>query len=122
MGLSAVPAAAETDGVRMRDTSAQDRIVAAGPARGGRVWWLVAITFVVLSIGALAGWRHWQGAERSVAAERLRLASVERGDFVRDVGVQGTIVAAISPTLFAPSSGCWSSCRRSRISNCVRRA
>lgn len=105
MGLSAVPAAAGTEGVRMRDTSAQDRIVAAGPERPRRVWWISAIALVLLAITALAGWRHWHGAERSVAAERLRLASVERGDFVRDIGVQGTIVAAVSPTLFAPSSG-----------------
>lgn len=105
MGLSAVPAAAGTEGVRMRDTSAQDRIVAAGPERSRRIWWISAIALALLAIAALAGWRHWHGAERSVAAERLRLASVERGDFVRDIGVQGTIVAAVSPTVFAPSSG-----------------
>ena len=44
-------------------------------------------------------------AEESIAADRLRLATVARGSLVRDISVQGRVVAAVSPTLFAPQSG-----------------
>ena len=37
--------------------------------------------------------------------ERVRIATVTRGDLVRDVSVQGRIVAAVSPTLYATESG-----------------
>ena len=49
--------------------------------------------------------QRWSQAQQSVSAERLRFAEVIRGDFVRDVTVQGRIVAAVSPTLFASQSG-----------------
>src|SRR4029453_6463427 len=34
-----------------------------------------------------------------------RLATVTRGEFVRDVVVDGVVVAAVSPTLFSPADG-----------------
>jgi HlyD family secretion protein len=37
--------------------------------------------------------------------DRLRIATVERGKLVRDVSVQGRVVAAVSPTLYATASG-----------------
>ena len=37
--------------------------------------------------------------------ERVRIAEVTRGPFVRDVSAQGTVVAAVSPTLFAAAPG-----------------
>src|SRR4249920_2789895 len=48
---------------------------------------------------------RWLHAEISVPLERVRLATVARGPFVRDVSAQGTVVAAVSPTLFAPAVG-----------------
>jgi len=49
--------------------------------------------------------QRWSSATVTVPLERLRLATVERGDLVRDVSVQGRVVAAISPTLYAPAAG-----------------
>lgn len=63
---------------------------AAGLAALGVVVWLL------ISLG---------GAQRSVAAERLRLATVTRGAFVSDLSAQGRVVAAVSPTLYAPALG-----------------
>jgi len=40
-----------------------------------------------------------------VPFDRLRIAEVSRGDLVRDVSVQGRVVAAISPTLYATAAG-----------------
>jgi len=48
---------------------------------------------------------RWFEAEMSVSRERLRTAKVTRGDLVRDVSVQGRVVAAVSPTLYATQAG-----------------
>lgn len=59
---------------------------------------LVLIAFVWLV-------RAWSASEHTVAAERLRIVAVTRGPFVRDVAAQGTVIAAVSPTLFATATG-----------------
>jgi HlyD family secretion protein len=48
---------------------------------------------------------RWANATITVPIERLRLATVERGNLTRDVSVQGRVVAAVRPTLYAPASG-----------------
>jgi len=58
---------------------------------------------VLLVLGlALKG---WLGTAQVIARERLRLATVTRGHFVRDAAADGTVVAAVSPTLFAIAPG-----------------
>ena len=91
----------------IRDTSAQDRVMAAPAAsKKKRVGIIAAIAVtVVLLLVALPTVGRWLGAERSIAAERLRVAEVRRGTLIRDVSVQGRIVAAVSPTLYAPVAG-----------------
>jgi len=49
--------------------------------------------------------KRWANASISVPLDRVRTATVTRGDLVRDVSVQGRIVAAVSPTLYASESG-----------------
>lgn len=49
--------------------------------------------------------KRWASATVSVPIERVRTATVTRGDLVRDVSVQGRVVAAVSPTLYATASG-----------------
>ncbi|HEY7754226.1 MAG TPA: hypothetical protein VH856_10460, partial [Steroidobacteraceae bacterium] len=49
--------------------------------------------------------RAWSASEYTVSRERLRIATVTEGPFVRDVSAQGTVVAAVSPTLFAVAPG-----------------
>lgn len=48
---------------------------------------------------------RWATATVSVPYERVRTAQVTRGDLVRDVSIQGRVVAAVSPTLYATASG-----------------
>ena len=48
---------------------------------------------------------RWSSASASVPLDRLRIAEVVRGDLIRDVSVQGRVVAAVSPTLYAPAPG-----------------
>jgi HlyD family secretion protein len=91
----------------IRDTSATDRVIAQPPSSGGRRIGLAAAAAAGLVLLVLvAGWAWRQlGAERAVGADRLRIATVERGTLVRDLSVQGRIVAAVSPTLYAPAPG-----------------
>jgi HlyD family secretion protein len=90
----------------IRDTSATDVVVEA-PSKRNRYYWIGggALGLLLLAIFVFPVLNRWLQAEVTVPLERLRIATVERGDFVRDVGVQGTIVAAISPTLFSPAQG-----------------
>ena len=48
---------------------------------------------------------RWVSAERSVDLGRLRFGQVTRGDLLRDVSVQGRIIAADHPTLVSPAQG-----------------
>ncbi|MEM9172518.1 MAG: HlyD family efflux transporter periplasmic adaptor subunit [Pseudomonadota bacterium] len=90
------------DGIR--DTTAQD-VVREAPRQ--QPWRWVAATIIVIAIVAalIPVLRPWFGTERSVARSQLRLATVTRQTFVRDVSAQGTVVAAVAPTLFAGSPG-----------------
>lgn len=49
--------------------------------------------------------QRWANATVSVPVDRVRTATVTRGDLVQDVSVQGRVVAAVSPTLYASASG-----------------
>jgi HlyD family secretion protein len=93
--------------LRIADTSAQDVRLDSAPARRRR--WLVAgaVTGAVVLIAALtAPWiLRWSGTDASVPRAQLRSAIVTRGDLVRDASVQGRVVAAVSPTLYATQSG-----------------
>ena len=87
------------------DTSGQDVAVTGrqrNPLLRGLVWGLVALA-ALGGVGVLA-W-SWKDTTQSVNASRLRIATVTRGTLVRDAVVNGRVVAAVSPTLFAPASG-----------------
>jgi HlyD family secretion protein len=49
--------------------------------------------------------QRWANATVSVPVDRVRTATVQRGDLVQDVSVQGRVVAAVSPTLYASAAG-----------------
>jgi HlyD family secretion protein len=89
----------------IRDTSSQDTAIARPPRRKR----LVVVAAVAGAL-ALAAWslpqaRRLVGTDHSVSVERLGLDDVTRGPFVRDIQAEGRVVAAFSPTLFAPQSG-----------------
>jgi len=87
----------------IRDTSSQDAVIAApAGARGKRRLLMAGGAIAVVAIAALLvhGYRN---SDHSVSAARLRIATVSRGTLVRDAAVNGRIVAAISPTLYAAS-------------------
>ena len=91
----------------IRDTSAQD--VTIDPAPQARKRRLVVIGLasigLVVVIAVVMLIRGWVSTSLVVPRERLRIAAVTRGAFVRDVSAQGTVVVADSPTLFASGVG-----------------
>ena len=92
--------------MKIADTSAQDVRIESKPK--GRQHLLIGIGVL---LGVLAIWlllpsvQRWAGSSISVPLDRLRLAEVTRTDLVRDVSVQGRVVAAVSPSLFASADG-----------------
>jgi HlyD family secretion protein len=48
---------------------------------------------------------QWGDLKQTVSADRLRIVTVTQGHFVRDVAAQGTVIAAVNPTLFATAPG-----------------
>ena len=92
--------------LKIADTSAQD--VQLAPRDPRRKWLIIgaaAIAIVILVVLAAPSVQRWASATVSVPYERVRTATVERGDLVRDVTVQGRVVAAVSPTLYASAPG-----------------
>jgi HlyD family secretion protein len=65
----------------------------------GGVVLLVAIAFAFPAI------RRWSRADKAVDASMLRYATVTRGDLLRDLSLQGRVVASLSPTLFSSGQG-----------------
>jgi len=88
------------------DTSAQDVRLAPPDPRRKQVLIAAAAVVIIASVLFAVPWvNRWANATVSVPLERIRTATVARGDLVRDVSVQGRVVAAVSPTLYATESG-----------------
>ncbi|MBN8430697.1 efflux RND transporter periplasmic adaptor subunit [Microbulbifer salipaludis] len=92
----------------IRDTSGQDvQLTPQSPWKNPRL-----LKRTGLGIGAAAfvvwglmSWQSTSAVDASVSLARVNIAAVERGDLVRDLVVQGKVVAANSPTLFSPAQG-----------------
>jgi HlyD family secretion protein len=91
---------------QIQDTSGQDRVI---EHRGLSRPTVVALGVLVIVLGAAAPFyskfERWFRAEASFDRERLRTAQVERGTLVRDLSVEGRIVASSYPTLYSPAQG-----------------
>ena len=89
----------------IRDTSAQD-VLLNKTNRWRWLKWAVPVAVLALA-GLLLGsvFNTWLSAEASVSSDRIRTAVVNQGDLIRDLNVQGRVVAAVSPTLYSPATG-----------------
>ena len=92
---------------KVRDTSAQDVIV--NPDNGARkrrrmvVILGCGLAALVVVFGLVV--RSWMNSKVVIPRERVRIATVTRGTFTRDVAADGLVVVANSPTLFASAIG-----------------
>jgi HlyD family secretion protein len=89
----------------IRDTSAQDVPIGAEKRKPWLKWLLGSGVIAALAAFMVSTLATWMSAEASVSADRIRTALVERGDLIRDLNVQGRVVAAVSPTLYSPATG-----------------
>ncbi|HEX7153813.1 MAG TPA: efflux RND transporter periplasmic adaptor subunit [Thermoanaerobaculia bacterium] len=89
----------------IRDTSSMDHPVAG--VRNQRAFYIAgAVALAVIAAVILYPMvRRWARADVAVDASTLRFATVTRGELLRDVSVQGRVVASLHPTLFSPGQG-----------------
>ncbi len=97
--------------VSIRGTQSQDRAVGTTLDRRAQLlkllrrYWMVAAGALLLLIAILWSIGAWLSSEKTIPKDRLRTGVVSQGPFVRDVAATGTVVAAVSPTLFAEAPG-----------------
>jgi HlyD family secretion protein len=92
----------------MRDTAGQDTIIETprGWRHDRRVRYGAGGLLLILALLTIA-WllKGWSSSDVTVDRDRVRIATVTRGQFLSDVAAQATVVAAVSPTLYAPAAG-----------------
>lgn len=92
--------------MKITDTSAQDTMIA--PMKPIKHYALSLFIVLALIVGLLLVYPYfsrWSDSSMSVSADRIRIGTVKRGNFVRDLSIQGRVVAAISPKLYSPAQG-----------------
>lgn len=90
----------------IQGTSSMDRPVTRSPRRVGRLG--LFSLFAILGLSTLLAWpalSRWALSDRSIDKASLRTAVVQRGNFERDIAVEGRVVAAQSPNLYSPGRG-----------------
>lgn len=91
---------------RIQDTAHQDMPITP-KSRGKRLGIAAGLAVATLSalIYGFTALSQTFAADRVLDRADLRLATVERGDLIREVMAQGRVVVANSPTLFSPEQG-----------------
>jgi HlyD family secretion protein len=92
--------------MKIADTRGKD--IAVLKTSNNKTKWLV-LSLILIAVLAYAtpasSISNWPNSHASISAQRVRLATVTQGDFVRDLSVQGRVVAALSPKLYSPAQG-----------------
>ncbi|WKD49082.1 efflux RND transporter periplasmic adaptor subunit [Microbulbifer spongiae] len=92
----------------IRDTSRQDTKIETAPfwknPKTYRASTLLGLTAAFLAWG-IGAWHSSGSVDNTLSLSQINIAQVERGDLIRDLVVQGKVVAANSPTLYSPAQG-----------------
>ncbi len=90
----------------IRDTSGQDQVIAQAPVWQRKKLIIGVAVSIALIATSFVLVRGFSNSSKSINSARIKIAAVARGNLVRDVAVNGRMVAAISPTLYstAPST------------------
>jgi HlyD family secretion protein len=92
--------------VKIADTSGQDVLLAPNNKHKTKFYIALGVALTLVAIFLVApSLSRWSNAEVTISAKRLRTAVVEHGDFIRDLSIQGRVVAAVSPKLYSPTQG-----------------
>jgi HlyD family secretion protein len=91
----------------MRTTAGQDAPIEHTHSHWRQRRWLYIGGSILVLVVAVLVWllSQWSDLKNTVSAERMRVVTVTKGKFIRDVAAQGTVIAAVSPTLFAVAPG-----------------
>lgn len=90
----------------IRNTSSMDRpVVAARNPKAVYLFGGIGAAVLVALVALFPMVTRWARADASVDSSTLRFATVTRGDLLRDLSVQGRVVASLHPTLFSPGQG-----------------
>lgn len=90
----------------IQGTEQQDNIIQR-PAKSALRRYLPAVAFAAIGLALTLVLFQSVGQSASLVLPRnqMQFATVERGDLVRDIAVQGRIVAANAPTLYSQETG-----------------
>lgn len=94
----------------VRGTGGQDATVSDAAITGQRRrrirQYAMAGAAIALALVTVAWLMHgWSSSSHLIPADQVRIATVQKGHYVRDVAAQGVVVAAVNPTLFAIAAG-----------------
>jgi len=91
----------------IKDTSDQDVAIASPKNKPKRLAIVVVSTILLFVIAwqIAPSAKRWSQTKKSVSIDRVRIATITRGDFIRDISVLGRVIAAIRPTLYSPADG-----------------
>lgn len=96
-----------SEAASVRGTEKQDTAIAAADRPWHKQRWVHLSGAGAIVLVSLVAWliHAWSNSNHVIAGERLRIVEVSNGHFVRDVAAQGTVIAAVNPTLFAVAPG-----------------
>jgi len=90
--------------VAIQSTATQDRVLAPKSSRQKYLLWMLPAVALLL----IVAWLWQQSGKHAtlvIPRQQVQIATVERGDLVRDIAAQGRIVAANAPTLYSQEAG-----------------
>lgn len=102
--MSYEPTPAPQSPMGMKDTSGQDRVVVSKKSIPWK-WVVISLALIALFILLWPMVSRWQATEKALPRSRVLTAEVVQQTFTREVAAQGVVVAAVSPGVFAPTSG-----------------
>ncbi|KZN44465.1 efflux RND transporter periplasmic adaptor subunit [Pseudoalteromonas luteoviolacea] len=85
------------------DTSAQDTQIEK--KRNYKLYVAIVIGIVIFLTLIVPQISIWLSGTSAVRLEKIRIAEVQKGQFVRDISVQGRVIAAKRPTVYSPAQG-----------------
>lgn len=93
--------------MKIADTSNQDVVLDnKKPQKKRAIIAVAAVAVIAAGIWVISpAVSRWSQAETSIPLSRVRIDTLSRDSFTRDVSVQGKVVAAVSPTIYSPADG-----------------